>query len=106
LAVSLHAPDDELRNQLVPVNKNIGLKAVVDAADRYFETSGRRLTFEYVLLGGLNDQPQHAQKLAGLLRGRLALVNVIPYNPVPGLPYQTPSKSAVRRFVQILEDAG
>jgi 23S rRNA (adenine2503-C2)-methyltransferase len=106
LAVSLHAPDDDLRNQLVPVNKNIGLQAVVAAADRYFETSGRRLTFEYVLLGGLNDKPEHAKKLADLLRGRLALVNLIPYNPVAGLPYQTPSKNAVARFVQILEQAG
>ncbi len=106
LAVSLHAPDDELRNQLVPVNKNIGLEAIVAAADRYFEVSGRRLTFEYVLLGGLNDQPVHAKKLAALLRGRLALVNLIPYNPVAGLPYQTPSKNSVRHFVQILEDAG
>ncbi len=106
LAVSLHAPDDELRNKLVPVNKNIGLEAIVAAADHYFETSGRRLTFEYVLLGGLNDGAQHAQKLATLLRGRLALINVIPYNPVPGLAYQTPTKYAVRRFVQILEDAG
>lgn len=106
LAVSLHAPDDELRNQLVPVNKNIGLQAIVGAADRYFEVSGRRLTFEYVLLGGLNDQAAHAKKLAALLRGRLALVNVIPYNPVAGLPYHTPSKNAVRHFVEILEDAG
>jgi 23S rRNA (adenine2503-C2)-methyltransferase len=106
LAVSLHAPDDELRNQLVPVNKNIGLKSIVSAADRYFEVSGRRLTFEYVLLGGLNDDPVHAKKLASLLRGRLALINLIPYNPVAGLPYQTPAKKAVQRFVQILEEAG
>jgi 23S rRNA (adenine2503-C2)-methyltransferase len=106
LAVSLHAPNDELRNQLVPVNKNIGLRAVVEAADRYFEASGRRLTFEYVLLGGLNDQPQHARQLAQLLRGRLALINLIPYNPVSGLPYQTPTKSSVRHFVEVLESAG
>ncbi len=106
LAVSLHAPDDELRNKLVPVNKNIGLEDIVKAADHYFDVSGRRLTFEYVLLGGINDLPEHAQKLATLLRGRLALINVIPYNPVAGLPYQTPSKNAVRRFIQILEDAG
>jgi 23S rRNA (adenine2503-C2)-methyltransferase len=105
LAVSLHAPDDALRNQLVPVNKNIGIEAVVEAADRYFEASGRRLTFEYVLLGELNDEPQHAKKLAAILRGRLALVNIIPYNPVAGLPYKTPSKNAVQRFVQILEGA-
>jgi 23S rRNA (adenine2503-C2)-methyltransferase len=106
LAVSLHAPDDVLRNQLVPVNKNIGLAAIVEAADRYFETSGRRLTFEYVLLGGLNDKPEHAQKLAQLLRGRLALVNLIPYNAVAGLPYQAPTKKAVQQFVQTLEQAG
>src|SRR5262245_4266084 len=106
LAVSLHAPDDELRNRLVPVNKNIGLAAIVAAADRYFETSGRRLTFEYVLLGELNDQPEHARKLAKLLRGRLALVNVIPYNAVQGLVYKTPSKNAVRQFVQVLEETG
>ena len=106
LAVSLHAPDDTLRNQLVPVNKNTGLQAIVTAADRYFEVSGRRLTFEYVLLGGLNDEPAHAKKLAALLRGRLALINLIPYNPVAGLPYQTPSRKAVQRFVQILEEAG
>jgi 23S rRNA (adenine2503-C2)-methyltransferase len=106
LAVSLHAPNDELRNQLVPVNKNIGLRAVVEAADRYFEASGRRLTFEYVLLGGLNDQPAHARQLAELLGGRLALVNLIPYNPVSGLAYETPKKTAVRQFVEILESAG
>jgi 23S rRNA (adenine2503-C2)-methyltransferase len=106
LAVSLHAPDDELRNQLVPVNKNIGLAAIVEAADRYFETSGRRLTFEYVVLGGLNDKPEHARKLAALLRGRLALVNLIPYNAVRGLAYQTPARKDVQQFVQILEEAG
>ncbi len=106
LAVSLHAPNDELRNRLVPVNKNTGLSAILAAADHYFEVSGRRLTFEYVLLGQLNDQPEHASELAALLRGRLALVNLIPYNPVAGLPYQTPSRNAVRRFVDILETAG
>jgi 23S rRNA (adenine2503-C2)-methyltransferase len=102
LAVSLHAPNDELRNQLVPVNKNIGLKSVIEAADHYFEVSGRRLTFEYVLLGELNDRPEHARELAELLQGRLALLNVIPYNPVPGLPYKTPTRKAQDRFLEIL----
>jgi 23S rRNA (adenine2503-C2)-methyltransferase len=106
LAVSLHAPNDELRNQLVPVNKNIGLDAILEAADHYFDVSGRRLTFEYVLLGELNDSAEHAQQLAKLLRGRLALINVIPYNPVAGLPYRTPTKKAQQRFVQILEEGG
>ncbi len=106
LAVSLHAPNDELRNQLVPVNRKIGLQEILAAADRYFETSGRRLTFEYVLLAELNDRPEHAQQLAGLLRGRPAMLNVIPYNPVAGLPYSTPTANAQRQFLQILEQRG
>ncbi|MBI1900054.1 MAG: 23S rRNA (adenine(2503)-C(2))-methyltransferase RlmN, partial [Planctomycetia bacterium] len=106
LAVSLHAPDDELRNELVKVNAKIGIEAILAAADDYFEKTGRRLTFEYVLLLGINDQPQHARKLAALLEGRTALVNVIPYNPVEGLPFQTPSADAVARFAAILENAG
>jgi 23S rRNA (adenine2503-C2)-methyltransferase len=106
LAVSLHAPNDELRNQIVPVNKNIGLAEILAAADRYFEVSGRRLTFEYVLLAGLNDQPQHARELVELLAGRTALLNVIPYNPVAGLPYVTPSGNAVNKFRDILVNGG
>lgn len=106
LAVSLHAPDDELRNRLVPVNANIGISEILAASDRYFESSGRRLTFEYVLLGEINDQPEHARSLAGRLRGRHALLNVIPYNPVNGLPYRTPSHKAQERFLEILRSAG
>lgn len=106
LAVSLHAPNDQLRNELVPINRKIGLPRVIAAADRYFEASGRRLTFEYVLLGGLNDRPEHARQLAALLRGRPALLNVIPYNPVAGLSYHTPAPAAVREFREILEEAG
>ena len=90
LAVSLHAPNDDLRSRLVPVNRKIGIDAVLGAADRYFESSGRRLTFEYVLLGGVNDSHEHARELAELLRHRNVLLNVIPYNPVAGLPYATP----------------
>ncbi len=106
LAVSLHAPDDELRTRLVPVNKHAGLGEIIEAADHYFESSGRRLTFEYVLLADLNDQQVHARKLAALLHGRTALLNVIPYNPVAGLPYCTPSAKAVSRFVEILRSSG
>jgi 23S rRNA (adenine2503-C2)-methyltransferase len=106
LAVSLHAPTDELRNRIVPVNKNIGLAEILAAADRYLEVSNRRLTFEYVLLAGINDQPQHAHQLVELLAGRLAFLNVIPYNPVAGLPYQTPSGNAVNRFRDILLEGG
>lgn len=106
LAVSLHAPNDELRNDLVPVNRKIGIDAVLNAADRYFDRSGRRLTFEYVLLGGINDGEAHARQLAALLRHRTALLNVIPYNPVEGLPYETPSPLAISRFRQVLEAGG
>jgi 23S rRNA (adenine2503-C2)-methyltransferase len=106
LAVSLHAPNDKIRNQIVPVNKNIGLAEIIAAAYRYLEVSNRRLTFEYVLLGGINDRPEHARELASLLRGRIALLNVIPYNPVAGLPYQTPSGNAVNRFRDILLEGG
>lgn len=106
LAVSLHAPNDELRSEIVPTNTNTGLREIVAAADRYFESSGRRLTYEYVLLAGINDQPHHARQLADVLRGRAALLNIIPYNPVSGLPYATPSVSAQRAFREILEKAG
>jgi 23S rRNA (adenine2503-C2)-methyltransferase len=106
LAVSLHAADDDLRNQLVPVNQRIGLEEIISAADYYFESSGRRLTFEYVLLAGVNDSLSNARQLGQLLRGRPAMINVIPYNPVAGLPYKTPSAGAVRRFREVLEEGG
>lgn len=106
LAISLHAPNDELRNEIVPVNAKMPLGEILDAADYYFEHSGRRLTFEYVLLAGVNDRPQHAHELVRLLSGRTALVNVIPYNPVAGLPYATPSMEAQHTFRGILEAGG
>ena len=106
LAVSLHAANDQLRNRLVPTNERTGLPAILAAADRYFESSGRRLTFEYVLLADINDSDREAHELAGLLRGRPALLNIIPYNPVAGLPYRTPSRPTLTRFRNILEQHG
>ena len=106
LAVSLHAPNDDLRNKLVPVNKKIGVEAVMQAADRYFDASGRRLTFEYVLLGNENDSVTCAEQLARLLRGRSAMLNIIPYNPVEGLPYKTPTSASITRFRDVLERNG
>ena len=106
LAVSLHAPNDRLRNELVPVNDKIGVAEILAAADDYFETTGRRVTYEYVLLGGLNDQPEHARELAGLLSRRNAHVNLIPMNEVETLPFQEPTTPRTREFVDILEDAG
>lgn len=106
LAVSLHAPDDALRNQLVPANRKVGIEAILQAADEYFTLTGRRLMFEYVLLADVNDRPEHARELVELLRERSALLNLIPYNPVQGLPYRTPHSKDVARFVQILADGG
>jgi 23S rRNA (adenine2503-C2)-methyltransferase len=106
LAVSLHAPTDELRDRLVPVNSKIGLKAVLEAADFYFQTTGRQVTYEYVLLHGVNDRPADARALAQQLQGRKAHVNLIPYNPVAGLPFQRPGRDAVHQFASLLRDRG
>lgn len=106
LALSLHAPTDALRNELVPANRGFGIAAVLAAADEYFELTGRRVTFEYVLLSGINDRPEHAQQLVHLLRGRPALVNLIPFNPVPGLPYRTPAPQATAQFAELLTGGG
>jgi 23S rRNA (adenine2503-C2)-methyltransferase len=102
LAVSLHASNDELRTRLVPSNDRIGIAAILDAADYYFEKNGRRVTFEYVLLGGLNDLPEQALELARLLRNRCAHINLIPFNGVPGLPYRQPTPESMKKFVQRL----
>ncbi len=106
LAVSLHAPTEELRNELVPVNEAIGLSAVLEAADAYFERTGRQVTYEYVMLGGINDRPAEARALARLLAARRAHVNLIPYNPVAGLPYARPEPESVDRFVAALRERG
>jgi 23S rRNA (adenine2503-C2)-methyltransferase len=106
LAVSLHAPNDALRQKIVPVGEKIHLADVLAEGDNYFEQSGRQLTFEYVLLAGVNDSPRDAAELVELLAGRTAMLNVIPYNPVAGLPYKTPSHNAQRTFREILEKGG
>jgi 23S rRNA (adenine2503-C2)-methyltransferase len=106
LAVSLHAPTAELRDRLVPINEKVGLDAVMEAADAYFRKTGRQVTFEYVLLAGVNDRREDARALAELLRSRKAHANLIPYNPVAGLPFGRPSPEAVRRFADTLRAGG
>lgn len=106
LAVSLHATDDETRNRLIPANRKIGIRRILEAADDYFEATGRRLTYEYILIAGLNDRTEDAVRLAQLLVGCCALVNLIPYNPVPGLDYQTPSPDRTAQFAAELERRG
>ncbi len=106
LAVSLHAPTEELRNTLVPVNEAIGLGAVMAAADAYFQRTGRRVTYEYVLLREVNDRPADAQALARLLTRRRAHVNLIPYNPIAGLPFGRSDPAAIGRFAMIHRNGG
>jgi 23S rRNA (adenine2503-C2)-methyltransferase len=106
LAVSLHAPNDELRNRIVPTNPKTGLDAILAAADYFFEKTDRQVTYEYVLLGGLNDEVAHAAELARLLRGRHAHVNLIPFNDVQGLPYRRPEQEALGAFVERLRRDG
>lgn len=106
LAVSLHAPNDALRTRLVPVNRSTGIKAILHAADGYFEQTGRRVTYEYVLLREINDGLQHARQLAALLRSRHAHVNLIPMNDVDELPYRHPAPPRTQRFVDVLQAAG
>jgi 23S rRNA (adenine2503-C2)-methyltransferase len=106
LAVSLHAPNDALRTRIVPINDKTGLADILEAADYFFETTGRQVTYEYVLLRGVNDSPACARELADLLRGRKAHVNLIPFNDVAGLPYRRPAEAALADFVAALRRAG
>jgi 23S rRNA (adenine2503-C2)-methyltransferase len=106
LAVSLHAPNDRVRTQIVPTNDKTGLEAILAAADYFFERTGRQVTFEYVLLRGLNDSMEQARELAGLLSGRQAHVNLIPFNDVAGLPYRRPTEEALQAFLSELRRAG
>lgn len=106
LAVSLHAPTPGLRDQLVPINAKVGLTEVIAAADHYFEATGRQVTYEYALLGGVNDREADARALGDLLVRRKAHVNLIPYNPVEGLPFVRPTDAAIRRFVDTVRGRG
>jgi 23S rRNA (adenine2503-C2)-methyltransferase len=99
LAVSLHAPNDALRNELVPINRKHNIAELLDACWHYLdEQNGRSVTFEYVMLDGINDQPEHARELARLLRGKPAKVNLIPFNPFPGTQYRRSPAAAIERF--------
>jgi 23S rRNA (adenine2503-C2)-methyltransferase len=105
LAVSLHAPTDDLRRQLIPGMK-WSLAEIIDACREYLQQTGRRVTFEYCLLDGVNDGTKEAQELARLLRGMNCHVNLIPYNPVSGLAaYKRPRKS-IKAFREVLQGAG
>ena len=107
LAVSLHAPNDALRTEIVPTNDKTGIAAILAAADYFFEKTGRQVTYEYVLLGGLNDRPTTPGSWPACSRGRKAHVNLIPLNDVDGLPYRRPrGRRPGRRSSTTLRRAG
>lgn len=103
LAVSLHAPTDALRNELVPINRKYPIDALMAACDRYVQRDRKmHIVYEYVMLDGVNDQPQHARALAGLLKGRPAKVNLIPFNPFPDTRFARSPASRIQAFADIL----
>jgi len=104
LSVSLHAPDDKTRSMIMPVNRATGVAQLIAACKRYFEKTGRRISYEYVMIDGVNDTPEHAELLTGLLDGAPAHVNLIPLNDVEESPLR-PSRR-VREFRKQLEAHG
>ena len=106
LAISLHAPNDELRGQIIPWANKISVEQIVEAGRYYFEKTGREVTLEYIMLDGLNTLPEHARQLAGVARQMRANVNLIYYNAVPGLPFKRPSGQTVFSFQNVLRAAG
>jgi 23S rRNA (adenine2503-C2)-methyltransferase len=101
-AVSLHASNQPLRQQLIPTAKHYTLDSLIEDCREYVRLTGRRVTFEYILLAGVNDLPEHALELAQLLRGFQTHVNLIPYNPIQEVDYQRPSEQRIEAFANIL----
>ena len=105
LSVSLHAPNDAIRNTIMPVNKAYSVDTLLDACRRYYQKTGRRISFEYALIDGVNDTQEAARELIGKLRGMGAHMNLIPLNHVEESPLKPSSKQAISRFQKMLEDA-
>jgi 23S rRNA (adenine2503-C2)-methyltransferase len=107
LAVSLHAPNDELRNRLVPVHAKYNMVRLMETCHKYFKSTGRRVTFEYILLQGVNDNSKEAHELAGLLKDKGGAVNLIPYNPTTvAQHFARPDRERIAAFRRILEESG
>jgi 23S rRNA (adenine2503-C2)-methyltransferase len=106
LAVSLHAPNHALRLELVPVEARWPLSELMEAVRDYQAAKGRRVSFEYTMIDGLNDAPETARELVRLLDGLSSFVNLIPWNPIPGRPWRTSSPERIAEFQRILETSG
>jgi len=109
LAVSLHAPNDEIRNKIVPINRRYPIQQLLQSAKSYIDAQSDRkrvVTIEYTLLAGVNDQPEHARELSTLLKDFPCKINLIPFNHFPNSGFDRPSGNAVSRFWQVLVDAG
>jgi 23S rRNA (adenine2503-C2)-methyltransferase len=106
LAISLHAARDDLRDVLVPINRKYPVRELVDAAQAYAQTTGRRVSYEWVMLAGVNDTERDAKELGALLKRKLAHVNLIPFNPVEDTPYRAPDRASIRAFKEMVEAQG
>ena len=106
LAISLHAPNNELRNKLMPINRAYPLEVLFSALDEYLKISGRRITFEYILLKGVNDKEEHAKQLAKLIKNTFSYVNLIPYNSVDEKGFKRTSKEEIAAFQDKLKKLG
>jgi len=106
LVLSLHAPNQKIRQKIIPYARQYPIDLLISAMRMYSEKTKRDITFEYTLLSRINDQEEHAEELAGLLKGIQCTVNLIPYNPVPGIKLHRPETSTIKTFWRILEDSG
>lgn len=106
LAISLHAPNDEVRNQIMKINKRYKIEEVIEAVKEYIKVTNRRITFEYILLKGINDTPKLANQLADLVKDINCYVNLIPYNEVSTKPFKKTSSEDAQRFFEILHQRG
>jgi 23S rRNA (adenine2503-C2)-methyltransferase len=106
LALSLHAPEDKLRRELIPWGKGVPIADLIDACRYYFQTTGREVTLEYVLLDNVNMRPEHARDLARIARPLRANINLLRFNPVPGAPFERPSSEAAYEFQRLLRQHG
>jgi len=106
LSISLHAPDDKLRSALMPINSAFDLKSLLAAGNDYAQSTGRRVTYEYILIGGVNDTEEHARRLSKILSGQLANVNLIPFNPVNERSFSPPTNHAIKKFFHFLNTHG